>query len=69
MFSMYRNDEVQQVEQMPEQAVIRLTTANELTMEDCSNSESASDSNDDGEGRVWARSGVQAEDYIKRRII
>ena len=37
--------------------------------ERCSDSESASDSDDDGKGVVWARSGVEAEDYIRRRGI
>jgi len=37
--------------------------------ERCSDWESASDSDDDGEGVVWARSGVEVEDYIRRRGI
>jgi len=55
------------VGQMSEQVVMRLTTRNETTIKDYKDSESASDSNDDGEGVVWARSKVQVEDYIKRR--
>ena len=53
----------------PPSNLVQLRTREEVMHEDCSNSESASNSNDDGEGVVWARSGVEAEDYIRRRGI
>ena len=49
--------------------MVQLMRREEVMREGCSDSESASDSDDDGEGVVWARSGVQAEDYIRRRGI
>jgi len=45
------------------------TVVREVEMEDTSDSDSASESEDDEEGVVWARSGVQAEEYIRRRRI
>jgi len=48
---------------------VQLRTSEVVMHERCSDSESASDSYDDGEGVVWARSGVEAEDYIRRRGI
>ena len=53
MFCMCRNDGVQQVGKMSEQAMMQLIASNEMTIEDCSDSESTSDSTDDGERVVW----------------
>jgi len=41
----------------------------QVRIEDSSDSDLASESEDDEEGAVWARSGVQAEEYIRRRRI
>ena len=74
---MCRNDGVQQVGQISEQPVMRLTTANEVTIEDCSYLESTSCSNDDGEGvvlgSIWSTNGRvhkeedNLEEFDKRR--
>ena len=45
------------------------TSANDFADEGCSDSESGSEFDDNDEGVVWARSGVEAEDYIRRRTI
>jgi len=45
------------------------TVVRKVQIEDSSDSDSASESEDDEEGVVWARSGVQAEEYIRRRRI
>jgi len=49
--------------------LVQLRAGEEAMQKDCSDSKSASDSDDDSEGVVWARSRVQAKDYIRRRGI
>jgi len=45
------------------------TVVGQVRIEDSSDSDSASESEDDEEGVVWVRSGVQKEEYIRRRRI
>jgi len=52
----------------PEGAVAG-TVVRQVRIEDSSDSDSAFESEDDEEGVVWSRSGVQAEEYIRRRRI
>jgi len=45
------------------------TVVRQVRIEDSSDLDSAFESEDDEEGVVWVRSGVQAEEYIRRRRI
>ena len=52
-----------------QEGTVPVTVGGQVRIEDISDSDSASESEDDEEGVVWARLGVQAEDYIRRRRI
>ena len=66
---MCKADGAEQPVQPSVEGVMQLTSGNDIANEDSSHSESGSESDDDREVVVWARSGVEAEDYIKRRTI
>lgn len=51
------------------ECVVQVTSGSDRGDEESSHSESGSESDDDREAVVWARSGVEAEDYIRRRIV
>jgi len=48
---------------------VQLRTSEAVMHERCSDSQCVFDLDDDGEGVVWGRSGVKAEDYTRRRGI
>jgi len=66
---MCRDDGVEEAVRPSVEGVKQLAAGYDFGNEDSSNSELGFESSDDGETVVWARSGVGAKDYIRRRTI
>ena len=58
--------ETNQADHTLEQQLVGLRAVNKEGNDGYNDSKFASNSGDDGEGLVWARSGVQADDYIQK---